>query len=718
MSLDQTIRLVVGLGATVIVLALAAMRLRMLWRIVRTGSEPARPRRATSTAAAAVATEVVGQRRLLKVLVPGIAHALVFYGFIVLGLTILEAWGALFNPDYVIPLIGRWTAVAFAEDFFTCAVVLALIIFSTLRLRQSPSRLGRESRFFGSHTRTAWLVVALISLVVLTLVGYRAAQVASGRFPYPHGAFISEWASAFFAHSATSTVHTWETVLLLGNILVILGFSLFVLHSKHMHILTAVPNIWFARRPNGLGPLLPMYSRGEPIDFEDPADDIVLGLNTAEDLSWKARLDLLACTECGRCQAQCPAWHTGKPLSPKLLIMDLRDAMLTGETDASQSSVASPLVGDRSGAVNAASDGYDASGHRSADEFAIDSAVLWSCTSCGACVDQCPVDIEHVDHIMEMRRAQVLGDGDFPTELQGLFRNLERSSNPWGAPPAGRTSWIDELDFPITVLGRDGVEEMSKDMDYLFWVGCAGAYDEKARRTTKAVAELLHMADVKFAVLGDGETCTGDPARRAGNEFLFYEQGKAVVETLDSAKAHAIVVTCPHCLNTIGREYPQLGGNYDVVHHSVLLARLVSEGRLTPVARNESSVTFHDPCYLGRHNEIYEPPRELLASIPGLQVREMERSRSTSFCCGAGGARMWQEENIGTRVNAERAAQAAQTGADAVVVACPFCNVMLDDAANAEDAVALPAKELSQLLLESVKVSGTAETNPPATPSM
>ena len=683
-------------------LVLAGLRLRRLYATVSAGSAPARPRRETTEAVVSVASEVAGQRKLLKVLVPGIAHTLVFYGFIVLGLTILEAWGALFDPEYAIPVVGTWTAVAFGEDLFTVAVVLALVMFSVIRVRQSPARLGRRSRFFGSHTGTAWLVVGLISLVVITLVGYRAAQVASGRFPYPHGAFLSQWAARAFDGLSAGAVHAWETGLLLANIGVILGFGLFVLHSKHMHILTAVPNIWFARRPNGLGPLLPMYSRGEPIDFEDPADDVVLGLNTAADLSWKARLDLLACTECGRCQAQCPAWHTGKPLSPKLLVMDLRDAMLNSGLDESQPSAGAVLVGDRSGAVNSADDGYDAFGHRSGDEFAVDSAVLWSCTSCGACVDQCPVDIEHVDHIMEMRRAQVLGDGDFPAELQGMFRNLERSANPWGAPPAGRTSWIDEVDFPVTVLGRDGVDDMPEDYDYLFWVGCAGAYDEKARRTTKAVAELLFMADVKFAVLGSGETCTGDPARRAGNEFLFYEQGKAVVETLDAAKVRAIVVTCPHCLNTIGREYPQLGGNYEVVHHTVLLARLVEQGRLTPVVPNDSSVTFHDPCYLGRHNSIYEPPRELLAAIPGLQVKEMERSRSTSFCCGAGGARMWQEENIGTRVNLERAAQAAATGADAVVVACPFCNVMLDDAANSGEP-ALAAREVSQLLLESVK---------------
>ena len=703
MNLDQAIRIGIGLPATLVVLALAVLRLRTLIRIVTAGSAPAQPRRELTSAVGALTQEVVGQRKLLKVLAPGIAHALVFYGFIVLALTILEAWGALFNPDYAIPLIGHWPAVAVAEDVFTIAIALALIAFTGLRWQQSPTRQGRGSRFFGSHTKTAWLVITLIALVITTLVGYRAAQIASGRFPYPQGAFLSTWASGIFTGMSTATVHTWETVLLLANVGVILGFSLFVLHSKHMHILTAVPNIFYARRPDGLGPLMPMFSKGEPIDFEDPADDVVLGITTAADLSWKARLDLLACTECGRCQDQCPAWHTGKPLSPKLLVMDLRDAMLQGSVDSTLPGPGDPLlVGDRSGAVNAANDGYDAQGHRSGAEFAVDSAVLWSCTSCGACVDQCPVDIEHVDHIMDLRRAQVLGDGDFPVELQGMFRNLERSSNPWGAPPSGRTQWISELDFPVTVLGRDGLDELTDNFEFLFWVGCAGAYDEKARRTTKAVAELLHMADVTFAVLGDGETCNGDPARRAGNEFLFVEQGKAVIATFDAAHVKRIIVTCPHCLNTIGREYPQLGGHYEVIHHTSLLARLVSQGRLTPINPTDTTVTYHDPCYLGRHNKIYEPPRELLAAIPGLQVREMDKSRGTSFCCGAGGARMWQEENIGTRINVERTSQARATGAEIIAVACPFCTVMLDDAGSSAD-TALNVRDVSQLLLDSIK---------------
>ena len=692
MNLDLMIRIGVGVGATVLVVALAALRLRHLWQTVRAGANPAGPRRSSGDALASVATEVVGQRRLLRWLLPGVAHFLVFYGFIVLALTIVEAWGALFNPEYAIPVIGRWPAVAFAEDAFTVAIATALVLFSGLRIRQSPRRIGRASRFFGSHTATAWLVIAGITLVISTLVGYRGAQVASGRFPYPSGGFLSEWAAGAFTSLSESAVHTWETVLLLANVLVILGFLLFVLHSKHMHILTAVPNIYFARRPSGLGPLLPMYSKGEPIDFEDPADDVVLGATTVADLSWKARLDLLACTECGRCQSQCPAWATDKPLSPKLLVMGMRDAMLNDGEE-------SLLVGARGSNAHADSDGWDSRGHRANADLAaaLDDSVLWSCTTCGACVDQCPVDIEHVDHIMEMRRAQVLGDGNFPAELQGLFRNLEKTANPWGAPPNGRQTWIDEVDFPVTVLGRD-LDELTDEHEYLFWVGCAGAYDEKAKRTTKAVAELLHIADVKFAVLGNGETCNGDAARRAGNEFLFFEQGKAVIETLDAANARRIVVTCPHCLNTLGREYPQLGGNYEVVHHTQLLARLVAEGRLRPVTPVDSTVTFHDPCYLGRHNQVYEPPREILGSIPGVSVTEMARSRDTSFCCGAGGARMWQEETLGSRVNEERARQARETGADVVAVGCPFCTVMLDSADES-----MQVREVSHLLLDSVK---------------
>ena len=371
----------------------------------------------------------------------------------------------------------------------------------------------------------------------------------------------------------------------------------------------------------------------------------------------------------------------------------------------------------------------------------IDPDVLWSCTMCGACVQQCPVDIEHVDTIADLRRYQVLMESAFPTELTGTFTKLERRGNPWGMPARGRLDWAKGLPFEVPVVGAD--VESAADVEYLFWVGCAGAYEERAKRTTRAVAELLHTAEVSFAVLGEGETCTGDPARRAGNELLFQTLAAQNVETLTEAKATKIVVTCAHCFNTLAREYPQLGGRYEVVHHTELLNRLVAEGRLTPVepsadegsaaaaagateatagpatggpARAPLRVTYHDPCFLGRHNQVYAPPRELIAAIPGVELAEMPRSGSTSFCCGAGGARMWMEETIGTRIGTARAEEAIATGADAIATACPYCTVMLSDGvAAAASAASVGAStvgvpevaDIAVLLLERVRPAST-----------
>jgi Fe-S oxidoreductase len=336
--------------------------------------------------------------------------------------------------------------------------------------------------------------------------------------------------------------------------------------------------------------------------------------------------------------------------------------------------------------------------------------VLWSCTTCGACVEQCPVDIEHIDHIVDMRRYQVMISSEFPSELAGLFRNLENKGNPWGLNSSARLDWAADLDFEIEVV--DG--QIGPGVEYLFWVGCAGAFEDRAKKTTQAVAELLHRAGVTFAVLGDGETCTGDSARRSGNEFLFQMLAQQNVETLNSIGARKIVVTCAHCFNTLGNEYPQLGGDYEVVHHSQLLNRLVRDGRLTPIAAPDGTgrtITYHDPCYLGRHNKVYAPPRELVAGLPGARLAEMPRNAERGFCCGAGGARMWMEEKIGTRVNSERTAEALATGADAIAIACPFCRIMLSDGvAEAEADRAkeeqTPVLDISQLLLEAVRRSG------------
>jgi Fe-S oxidoreductase len=310
---------------------------------------------------------------------------------------------------------------------------------------------------------------------------------------------------------------------------------------------------------------------------------------------------------------------------------------------------------------------------------------LWSCTTCGACVEQCPVDIEHIDHIVDMRRYQVLIESAFPSEAGVMLRNIENKGNPWGMADKGREEWMQDLSFEVR--RAEPGSKLDADIEYLFWVGCAGALEDRSRKVTIAFAELLHTAGVEFAVLGSGETCTGDPARRLGNEFLFQMQGMQNIETLNSierAGGMKVVATCPHCFNTLANEYPQLGGHYEVVHHTQLLGKLVADGRLTPVEPVDKSVTYHDPCYLGRHNKVYTPPREVLGAIAGLRSQEMHRCKDRGFCCGAGGARFWMEEKIGKRINVERTEEALGLDPDLISTACPFCMVMLSDAVAAK----------------------------------
>ena len=698
MSDSMTLRLTVGLLITVVLLGLSASRLLFLFKLVRSGQPAPNRTGDRGERIKTQATEVIGQRKLLAWTIPGIAHVFAFWGFLVLSLTILEAFGALFNNEFAVPFIGRSPIVGFLEDLFSVLVVIGIVMFAVIRIRKNPETLGRDSRFFGSHTGAAWLVLFMIFNVIWTLLLYRAAQYnvsidkGTKNFPFMDGGAFASETVAGWLHPLGTTANEWlEMIGLWLNIGVILGFSVFVLHSKHLHIGAAPLNIFFSRRPNALGPLLPMYAGLDEVNFEDPQDDALFGRSKIEDLTWKGNLDLLSCTECGRCQSQCPAWNTGKPLSPKLMVMDMRDHLfakapfiLAGEEATHSQSildeVARPLVGDRSELPHADTDGYDAQGHRSTEGAVIDCDALWACTTCGACVQQCPVDIEHIDHFVDIRRNQVMIESEFPSELAGLFKNLETKGNPWGMNANGRTAWIEEVEFPVRVFGMEGEDKIPDDVEYLFWVGCAGAYDDRAKRTTKAVAELLHTAGINFMVLGEGETCTGDPARRAGNEFLYQMQAQQNVEVLNELGAKRIVVTCPHCLNTISREYPQLGGNYEVVHHTVLLNQLVSENRLTLLKPEDETVTYHDPCYLGRHNKIYMPPRELLTNMPGVDLVEMDRNKDKSFCCGAGGGRMWMEERIGTRINQNRGDEAIATGATKIAVACPFCSVMLNDA--------------------------------------
>jgi Fe-S oxidoreductase len=713
------VRIVVGLVLTVVAFALAGQRLRWLARVGRAG-QPAPERVAAVRAhpgrdAETELTEVIGQRKLLKWTVPGAAHAATFWGFTVLLLTIIEAYGDLFAKTFAIPGIGHWAFIGFIEDLFAVGVLAGIITFAVIRLRHNPEKEGRDSRFAGSHAGAAWLVLLGIFLVIATLLIYRGAQINTGDFPYPHGAFASQLVGHWLAPLGTGANKVIETVFLLAQLAVVLGFLVFVTYSKHLHIITAPINVLFSRRPDALRGLEPMRSNGKVLDFEeaDPDTD-VFGLGKIEDLTWKGLLDMGTCTECGRCQSQCPAWATGKPLSPKMIILDLRDHALAkapwtlaGSDEAREALPAAvraeaerPLVG-----------GADVNG-------VIDPDALWACTNCGACVNECPVDIEHIDHISGMRRHQVLIESAFPVEAAGMLKNLENKGDPWGMGGARRAEWMEGLDFEVPVA--DG--KLAGDVEYLFWVGCAGALEDRARKTTRAIATLLHTAGVNFAVLGPAETCTGDPARRIGNEFVYSMLAQQNIETLNEAAPRTIVASCPHCFNTIANEYPQLGGNYQVIHHTQLLAKLVEQGKLTPVSPVEEKITYHDPCFLGRHNKVYSPPREIMEKVPGVQAQEMHRCKERGFCCGAGGARMWMEERIGKRINTERIDEALTTDPDTISTGCPYCMVMLGDAISAKQAAgeakeSLQVIDVAQLLVRSVTAPAAASSATPGTGS-
>jgi Fe-S oxidoreductase len=723
---------------TAVVLAFAAKRVLFLVNLISSGQPTIDEGARKDNLKARITTqftEVLGQKKLLRWSIPGIAHFFTMWGFFVLATVYLEAYGVLFNPKFAIPFVGHWDALGFLQDFFALAVLLGIVTFSIIRLRSEPKDYGRDSRFYGSHTGGAWLILFMIFNVIWTYALFRGAAVATGNLPYGWGAFFSHSIGAALEPLGHTVNEIIETVALLLHIGVMLVFLLIVLHSKHLHIGLAPVNVTFKRLPDGLGPLLPMEYNRSYIDFEDPAEDAVLGRGKIEDFTWKGYLDFTTCTECGRCQSQCPAWNTGKPLSPKLVIMNLRDHLFakapyilgdqeTPLENTSEGGLGEELRGEKHSETHAVPEsGFErilGSGPAQATRplvgtleqgGVIDPDVLWSCTNCGACVEQCPVDIEHIDHIVDMRRYQVMVESEFPGELNGLFKNLERNGNPWGQSAKERTKWIDEVDFDVPVYGED--VDSFDGFEYLFWVGCAGALEDRAKKTTKAVAELLATAGVKFLVLGSGETCTGDSARRAGNEFLFQQLAAQNVETINGVFEgvetvdRKIIATCPHCFNTIGREYPQLGTNYTVLHHTQLLNRLVRDKKLVPVSPVSQDVTYHDPCFLGRHNKEYSAPRELI-NASGATLTEMPRHADRGLCCGAGGARMWMEEHIGKRVNHERSEEALNTNASKIATGCPFCRVMMTDGVGdiaEEMGKEAEVLDVAQLLLASLDKS-------------
>lgn len=734
------------------------------------------------------------------------AHWLVMVSFIFLSITLISAYVHLRDPHWQLPLLGGFFLWNWLVEVLALLGLVGIVHLMLHRRREGhgsdaeaalsganpakdfvksreeqPRRWGSAgalaSRFLGSTRWQARFVEWVILLVCVAILSLRSFDVALQAIQSPQssldwlnfpltGVLGSLWVGADWSET---TLANLIVVTSLVKILVSMTWMMVVGIQTSMgiawHRFLAFANLYTRRNADGsksLGPAAPMLINGvevtSPDAFDDIDDDTVLGAGTIADMSWKDRLDLYTCTECGRCQELCPAWNTQKPLSPKLLVMSLRDhaqaaarteittlevtdAEVPGEATVHDLEESGSMLMERG--ISPSPHSFDLlsaltlSGATGPDGVpvaeaplvpdVIPSEVLWNCTMCGACVSQCPVDIEHIDHVLDLRRHQVLMKSAFPKELGRAFRGMESKQNPYNQPARKRLEWAKDLDFEVPVVGID--VESAEDVDWLFWVGCAGAFDDRGRATSAAVATLLYTSGVSFAVLGQGESCTGDPARRAGNEPLFQMLAQASIESLTEAKAKNIVVTCAHCFNTIAGEYPQLGGHFNVVHHTQLLNRLVREGRLKLMAPlvgqpgSERTITYHDPCFLGRHNQVYQPPRELVASLPGIELVEMPRSGERAMCCGAGGAHAWFEESRGVRIADARIAEAASTGAEVVATACPFCTQMLGSATGSSVGLELsstdePAgsaslpevKDVAVLLLESVQRAASIQS--------
>jgi Fe-S oxidoreductase len=612
----------------------------------------------------------MGQTKLFREPVAGFMHAFIFWGFLVLLSSIFEAIIEGFVPGLPFRLHGTfYDALSSCQEFFAGLVILGVVIALYRRYILRPKRLQVDT-----HAQFhATIILCTILLIMISMLGQNSAR--SALVADQQGRFLSAALAPILTSAAVSTNRFLFETYWWIHILLVLGFLNYLPYSKHAHILTSVPNVFLTSlKPKGAF---------NPIDLE--AEGIEkFGAADVDDLTWKQLLDGFTCTECGRCTDACPANVTGKLLSPKKIMTDMRHRVVEK----------GPLLLDGGGAVTVIEEEKKLFDNTLLHHY-LTAEELFACTTCMACMQECPVNNEHIPAIVELRRSLVLMESQFPPEVQVVFKNLETNFSPWAFPASARADWAEGLNIPKISQGMDA--------EILFWVGCAGAYDARYTKVTQAFAKLMQKAGIKFAILGTEEKCTGDSARRIGNEYLAQILMKDNIATLNGYHVKKIVTTCPHCYNTLKNEYPQFGGNYEVVHHTDFLMNLLNEGRLKVTKEEAVTVTFHDSCYLGRYNDIYNQPREILNAIPGVNTVEMKRSKSKGFCCGAGGGRMWMEETKGKRVNVERTEEALGLKPDVIGTACPFCMTMLEDGVKDKETTGIvKVKDLAEILIEAV----------------
>jgi Fe-S oxidoreductase len=641
-------------------LAFFVWSVRRLILIIRMGKPEGRQDRAGERVAN-IFKYFFGQLSVLRE-PAGIGHFFIFWGFIVLSFATLETFIAGFAHGFTWQVLfgtGFYSLFGLLLDLFGLAVVIAIGAGLIRRYIVKPMRL--ESDDPGCKKDATLILLWIFALVMLQWLsrgveGNIATLHNGGQLPAGLGwSPIARIFGGWFGGMGEGYLAGLASLFWWLHTLLILGFMAYIPYSKHLHLLMALPNFYFKRFPDE------PRARLSTIDFED-ATATKFGKDEMVDLTWKQILDHMACTECGRCQNECPAFNTDKPLSPSRFIHHVKEHILAKGKALVAAGGELPEDADDSLKANLIG-----------DVFATDA--IWACTTCGACENVCPVFIEHTSEIVDLRRSLVMMQSAITPEVQLTFRNMETNSNPWQIPYTDRGNWADDMEIPTFTE--------KPDAEYLFYVGCAGSFDDRAMKVSRAFAGLLKKAGVDFAILGQEEKCCGDPARRIGNEYLGATQVQANVEIFKAKGIKKILTTCPHCFNTLANEYPDFGGHYEVIHHSVFLEQLLAQGKLKPTVEFKGQIAYHDSCYLGRHNDIYQPPRQILKSVPGVDLVELGRCGEKGFCCGAGGGRMWMEEDLGTRINENRTAEIIEAGVDKAAVGCPFCLTMIEDGLKA-----------------------------------